>query len=77
MRKQGTKAVYLDLPIPLVERLRALAEKHRRSMVAEAAVALEEYLERHASEVQPESKAESTTRKKHTRRSRPAPKRDE
>jgi predicted transcriptional regulator len=54
MRKKGTKAVYLDLPIPLVKRLRALAEKHRRSLLAEAAVALEEYLERHGHEVQAE-----------------------
>lgn len=67
MRKKGTKAVYLDLPVPLVKRLRALAEKHRRSLLAEAAVALEEYLERHGHEVQGESQVKKAATPKAAR----------
>jgi predicted transcriptional regulator len=77
MRKKGTKAVYLDLPIPLVERLRALAEKHRRSLVAEAAVALEEYLERHGHEVQTEGEVKATAKPNAARGRKRATKREE
>jgi predicted transcriptional regulator len=44
-RKAGCKSLSVEAPIELVERLRALAVRNRRSMTGEAIVAIERYVQ--------------------------------
>lgn len=43
-RKEGHRVLFLELPDGLKERLRAIARGSRRSMVAEAQVAIERHI---------------------------------
>jgi hypothetical protein len=44
-RKAGHKLVTIEAPVEIVERLRALAIRNRRSMASEAIVAIERYIQ--------------------------------
>jgi hypothetical protein len=43
--REGVKVVFVEAPAELVERLRALAKRNRRSMNGEALVAIERHVE--------------------------------
>lgn len=45
-KKAAKEVLYLEVPAELKERIKNLADKHKRKITAEAVIALEEYADR-------------------------------
>jgi hypothetical protein len=43
-RKEGHEVLFVEMPVPLKERLRVVAKGNQRSMVGEAVVAIERHV---------------------------------